>query len=46
MADCYIMMEQIEIMFGLKYCDIKAVVDKKIARLEKRLAEGVKDDKD
>ena len=39
MADCYIMMEQIEIIFGLKYCDIKAVYDEKLARLERRLAE-------
>ena len=39
MADCYIMMEQIEIIFGLNYCDIKAVYDEKLARLERRIEE-------
>ena len=39
LADCYIMMEQIEIIFELKGCDISAVIDEKLARLERRLAE-------
>ena len=37
-ADCYIMLEQIEIIFELKSCDIHAEIDKKLARLERRLA--------
>ena len=38
-ADCYIMLDQIAIIFGIKPCDISAVIDEKLARLERRLAE-------
>ena len=37
LADCYIMMDQIAIIFGIRHSDITAEMDKKIARLEKRL---------
>lgn len=39
MADCYIMMEQIAIIFGIEYDTIHETVDKKLTRLEKRLDE-------
>ena len=39
MADCYIMMDQLAIIFGIKNCDINAFIDEKLARLEKRMAE-------
>lgn len=39
MADCYIMMNQIEIIFDIKAKDIITVVEEKLARLEKRLEE-------
>ena len=42
MADCYIMMDQIAIIFGIKNCDINAFIDEKLARLEKRMAEREK----
>lgn len=38
-ADCYIMLEQMQMIFGLGSTVIKDAMDKKIARLEKRLAE-------
>ena len=38
MADCYIMLEQMQMIFGLGSTVIKDAMDKKIARLEKRLA--------
>jgi hypothetical protein len=40
MADCYIMMRQIEIIFEIKNYETNEVIDKKIARLENRLAES------
>jgi NTP pyrophosphatase (non-canonical NTP hydrolase) len=43
MADCYIMLEQLAIIFGIKNYDINAFIDEKLARLEKRL-EGRADD--
>lgn len=42
MADCYIMMDQLAIIFGIKNCDINAFIDEKLARLEKRMAEREK----
>lgn len=39
MADCYIMMNQIEIIFDIKAKDIITVVEEKLSRLEKRLEE-------
>lgn len=39
LADCYIMMEQIAIIFEIGNDAINEVAVKKIARLEKRLAE-------
>lgn len=39
MADCYIMLEQMQMIFGLGSTVIKDAMAKKIARLEKRLAE-------
>lgn len=42
LADCYIMMEQIAIIFGIKNCDINAFIDEKLARLEKRMEEREK----
>lgn len=40
MADCYIMLDQLTIIFGIKASEIIEMTDKKLARLEKRLAEG------
>lgn len=40
MADCYIMMEQLEIIFDIKFDQINAVINQKMVRLEKRLAES------
>lgn len=40
MADCYIMLDQLTIIFGIKASEIIAMTDKKLARLENRLAEG------
>ena len=39
MADCYIMLEQLSIIFGIQNLAINDVVDAKIRRLEKRLEE-------
>lgn len=39
MADCYIMLEQLTIIFGIKYKDINDVIDEKLARLENMIAE-------
>lgn len=44
LADCYIMMEQLEIIFDVNPCDIRAMIDKKLTRLENRLAEGSAND--
>lgn len=38
MADCYIMMEQIEIIFDISYSQISDKIYEKQARLAKRLA--------
>lgn len=37
MADCYIMLEQLEIIFDVKPAELCRVLDVKIERLEKRL---------
>ena len=42
LADCYIMMEQIQIIFDIQNHAINEVVDYKITRLENRLAERSK----
>ena len=39
LADCYIMMEQIEIIFKIGGAEIHKKVNEKLNRLEKRLAE-------
>ena len=39
MADCYIMLEQIAIIFKIRNYQINAVIDTKLDRLERRLAE-------
>lgn len=39
MADCYIMMEQLQIIFGIQYNEIKGMAYEKLNRLEKRLDE-------
>ena len=39
MADCYIMLMQLEIIFGVKDDEINGVTDAKLDRLEKRLEE-------
>ena len=38
-ADCYIMLEQLGIIFGIEDTEINQVIDEKLTRLEKRLAE-------
>jgi hypothetical protein len=43
-ADCYIMLEQIKIIFGLDHAVIDDAVDKKARRLEDRLARERKED--
>ena len=42
MADCYIMMEQLQIIFDIPYFSIDRVVNQKLDRLEKRLEDGSK----
>lgn len=37
MADCYIMLRQLEIIFGIKLSEIVVSMEKKIVRLENRL---------
>ena len=37
MADCYIMLEQLGIIFDIGYDEINQVIDEKLTRLEKRL---------
>jgi NTP pyrophosphatase (non-canonical NTP hydrolase) len=39
MADCYIMMMQLEIIFDIEYDDLDKMVDKKLIRLKNRLLE-------
>lgn len=39
MADCYIMLDQLEIIFGIKYSDVATVIEEKTLRLENRLFE-------
>ncbi|MBQ8371541.1 MAG: hypothetical protein IJX38_01190 [Clostridia bacterium] len=43
LADCYIMMEQIEIIFGIDALSLHKRMVEKLARLEKRLAERNED---
>lgn len=38
MADCYIMLEQMKMIFGLDNADITNAMERKIRRLERRLA--------
>lgn len=38
MADVFIMLEQLRVMYGLTDYDIQEAIDKKLERLEKRLA--------
>lgn len=38
-ADCIIMIDQIAIIFGIKQSEIIKIMDEKLLRLEKRLAE-------
>ena len=40
MADCYIMLKQLEIIFDIDYNDIVMIRNNKIGRLEKRLEEA------
>ena len=40
MADCYIMLDQLRIIFGIGSIEMTAEIFKKIDRLEKRLEEG------
>lgn len=39
MADCYIMLEQLEIIFDLKPAEILMAIDHKLARLKNRIEE-------
>ena len=39
MSDCYIMLEQIGIIYNITADEINQVIDEKLDRLEKRLAE-------
>lgn len=39
MADCYIMLEQIKIIFGIKNSSIYAMMEQKLERLKNRLDE-------
>lgn len=39
LADCYIMMSQLEIIFDIKPLRLYSWIDEKLARLEERLAE-------
>ena len=40
MADCYIMLKQLEIIFDIDYRDIVMIRNNKLCRLEKRLDKG------
>ena len=44
MADCYIMLSQLEIIFGIDYLDIDSAITEKLTRLEKRLDERSKNE--
>jgi NTP pyrophosphatase (non-canonical NTP hydrolase) len=46
MADCYIMLKQLEIIFDIDYRDIVMISKNKIHRLEKRLEEGAQNETD
>ena len=39
MADCYIMLDQLHLIFGIKKTEVTKVVMRKLNRLEKRLGE-------
>ena len=43
MADCYIMLDQLAIIFGIEHKAINMVMDKKLARLDRMLEKGSKD---
>jgi NTP pyrophosphatase (non-canonical NTP hydrolase) len=40
MADCYIMLKQLEIIFDIDFEDIRHIINNKIDRLKCRLEEG------
>lgn len=40
MVDCYIMLEQLAIIFNIGGDELGSIMDEKLDRLEKRLAEG------
>ena len=44
MADCYIMLKQLEIIFDIDTGDIRHIINNKIDRLEKRLEKGTTDE--
>ena len=44
MADCYIMLQQLMIIFGIAYGHIDGIMDFKLKRLERMLAEGSKNE--
>jgi hypothetical protein len=46
MADCYIMMEQLSIIFDIKRIEMDAMLLKKIERLKCRLEEGAQNETD
>lgn len=47
MADCYIVMEQVMIIFGIRRCEIDKWENQKLKRLENRLnEEGVQNETD
>lgn len=39
MADCYIMLEQLSMIFGVKPCEVNVAVGEKLERLRNRLEE-------
>ena len=39
MADCYIMLEQLGVIFGIEKVELYRVIDAKLTRLDNRLAE-------
>ena len=44
MADCYIMLDQLAIIFDIPHRDINNVMDRKIARLERRLKKRLEEE--
>ena len=43
MADCYIMLQQLMIIFGIDYEYLNGIIEFKIERLERMIEEGSKD---